>query len=80
MQDTLYTIIEHGQMAARKWKANYSDREYWKGRYFGLQALYVELSERIDGYSDFNNHCGVFIDNSDISDVDENTMTEFSNN
>ena len=78
MGDTLYTIIEHGQKAAKGWKENYSKRDYWKGRYVALQALYAELSERADAYSNFNNHCGVFIENREIVDVDENLMTEFS--
>lgn len=77
MQDFLYTIIQHGQHAAKGWQENSDNRDYWKGRYFGLQSLYAEVLNRTDAYSDFNNHCGVYVENGDITEVDENQMTEF---
>lgn len=68
----LAALIAHGRRYGRKWAEDSIARDTWEHKYFAIQFLYADLSDRRTQtpYSDFNGFCGITVADGRIISAD----------
>ena len=65
-------LVDDGRWYASKWAEYGLIREMQKqeSKYFAVQKVYAALTGDVTAYSDFNEFCGVTVENGEIVSVD----------
>ena len=62
-ENILTSLFAHGRYYAAMWHKDVSNRDVNENKYFAIQALYADLTDKYKKtpYSEFNGYCGVTV-------------------